>query len=151
MFECMEIAEAIYKGGAPSKNTQRAEADRASFGRKKKGRASTLPYNPEQGRSGKRKGRNAGHLSDEPTGAKKTCLLHGPGHSSEECKFLQEYTEKRSAQHTYKDKQVSSGGNKHGKTVEFASAAEEVNIMRSYDEPIPKKEEGKKAELKTQE
>ena len=40
MFERMEIAEVIYKGGAPSKNIQWAEADRVIYGRKKKGGAS---------------------------------------------------------------------------------------------------------------
>ena len=36
-FERMEIAEAIYEGGSPYRNTQQAEADRASYGREKKG------------------------------------------------------------------------------------------------------------------
>ena len=83
MFERTEIAEAIYKGGAPSKNTQRSEANRASSGRKKKGGSSTSTSNPEQGRSGKRKRNNVGHMRDDPTRAKKTCLLHGPIHPSE--------------------------------------------------------------------
>ena len=46
MFERMEIAEAIYEGGAHSKKTQRVEADRAGYGRKKKGGASASPPNP---------------------------------------------------------------------------------------------------------
>ena len=76
-----KFAEAIYEGGAASKNNQREESDHASYGRKKKGGPSALPSNPEKGRSGKRKRTNAGHTRDDPTGAKKTCLLHGPGHS----------------------------------------------------------------------
>ena len=88
MFERMEIAEAIYEGGAPSKNNQQVEFDRASSGRKKKGGASTSPSNPDQGHTGKSKRSNAGNPSDEPTGSKKTFLLRGPVHSSEECKLL---------------------------------------------------------------
>ena len=79
------------------------------------GGASALPSNPEQGCTGKRKRINAGHLSDELKGSKKTCLFHGPGHSSEECKVLHEYTKKRSAQLTYKDNQGRYGGNKAAK------------------------------------
>ena len=82
IFERMEIAEEIYKGGSPTQNTQRAESDRASSGRNKKGGASASPYNPEQGRTGKCNINNSGHPSDEPTGTKNTCLLHGPGQSS---------------------------------------------------------------------
>ena len=139
MFERTEIAEAIYKGGATSKNNPQAESDRASSGRKKKGGASASQSNPRQGCSDKCNRSNAGHPSDEPTRAKKTCLLHGPGQSSEEYKVIREYTEKRSAQLTYQDKQARSGGNKHGIIVKFESATEEVNIIKSHDEPIPKK------------
>ena len=85
MFEHMEIAEVIYEGGTPSKDNQRAEADRVSSVRNKKGGASASPPNPEQGCASKRKRINAGHPSNDSTGAKNTCLLHGPGHSSEEC------------------------------------------------------------------
>ena len=79
----MKITEAIYVGGSPSKNNQRAESDRASFGRKQKGGGSASPSNPENGLAGKRKGNDAGHTSDAPTGEKNTFMLHGPGHSSE--------------------------------------------------------------------
>ena len=82
IFEHTEIAEAIYKGGAPYKNNQRAEADRVSYGRKKKVGASASPSNSKQGRTGNCKRSNASHPSDEPTGANKTCLMHGPGHYS---------------------------------------------------------------------
>ena len=52
MFERMEIAEAIYKGEVPSKNTQRAEANPTSF-QEEKGVGAVSPFNPEKGRSGK--------------------------------------------------------------------------------------------------
>ena len=122
------------------------EADRSNYGRKKKGLASTLPSKPKQCRAGKRKRNDAVHSSDKPTGAKKTCLLHDPGHSSEECKFLKYYTKKRSAYPTYKDKLACSGGKKRAKTVKFEDATQEVNIMKSHDEPTPKKRKKKKTE-----
>ena len=78
MFECMEIAEAIYKGGAHSKNTQWAESYHASSGRKKMGGAPSSPSNPKQGRTGKHKRINSGHMSDEPTISKNKYLMHGP-------------------------------------------------------------------------
>ena len=77
----------FYECGTTSKNTIKADANRASHGRKIKGGESALPTNPEKGRTGKRKARNAGHPINRPTGVK-TCLLHGPGHSTEECKVL---------------------------------------------------------------
>ena len=83
MFELMEITEEIYKRGAPSKNNQQSEADHASFGRNKKGRGSALTSNPKKDRTGKIKINDAGHPSNAPTVAKKTCMLHCPGHSSE--------------------------------------------------------------------
>ena len=104
MFERMEIAEAIYEGGAPSKNSQQAEADRSSFGRKQKGEGSASPSNPEKGRADKRKRNDAGHPSNAPNGKKKTCIFNGPGHSSEECKVIREYSEKHVEQRPFKDK-----------------------------------------------
>ena len=88
----MKIVESIYEGGSPLKNIQQAEADRASLGRKQKIRGYALPSNPKKGRAGKLKRNYVGHPSDAPTGAKNTCILHGPRHSSEECKVLQEYS-----------------------------------------------------------
>ena len=41
--------------------------------------------------------------------------------------------------HTYKDKQSRSGNKKRTKTVTFEDATQEVNTMKSHDEPIPKK------------
>ena len=145
MFERTEIAEAIYGGGAPSKNTQQAEADHASFGRKQKGGGSTSSSKPEKGRAGKRKRHDAGHLSGVPTGAKNTCMLHGHGHYSEECKVL------HVARRKFKDKEARSSNNKCGKTVNFERASEEVNTMKYHDEPIPRKKKVEKAKEETQE
>ena len=58
------------------------EANHVSSGSNKKEGASTLPSNPDQGFTSKRKRSNAGHLSNDPTGSKNTCLLHGPRHPS---------------------------------------------------------------------
>ena len=139
MFEWMEITKKIYKGGETSKNTPLAEADCDSSGRNKKGRASTLTYNGDQGCTGKLKRSNAVHPIDKPTWANKTCLLYGPRHPSEECKLICKYTDKGSAQLTYQYKQSRSIGNERSKTVNSESAAEEYNIMKYHDEPIPRK------------
>ena len=69
--------------------------------------------------------------------------MHGPGHYSEVFKVLREYTKKCSRHYTYKYKQARSRGNKSGKTFKFENNAEEVNIMKSHDEPTPKHNEGK--------
>ena len=50
-------------------------------GRKRNVGEAALPTNPKKGRTVKRKTKNSGHPSDAPTGAKKTCILHGPRHS----------------------------------------------------------------------
>ena len=83
MFERMEISEAIYEGGSPSKNTQMEESDRPSYLRKKNVGASASPSKPNQVCSIKRKRINAGHPFDDATVSRKICLLHGPGYSSE--------------------------------------------------------------------
>ena len=56
---------------------------------------------------------------------------------------MRKYTEKRSVQLTYNDKQSHSGGSKRGKTVKFKNNTEEVNITKSHDEPIPINKKGK--------
>ena len=139
MFERMEIIESIYEVGAPSKNNQRAEADQFSFGRKQNRGGASSPSKPKKGCTDKRKRNDVGYPIDAPTGAKKTCILHGPGHSFGECKVLQDYSENHIAQRPFKDKQACSGGNKRGKTVKFKIALEEANAVKSHDEPIPKK------------
>ena len=149
MFKRMDIAETIYEWRAPSKNTQQEESDCASSVKKKKGGASTSPSNSEQGCAGKSKRNNAGHPCDEQTGTKNTFLLHVPRRSSEECKLLKTYTEKRSAHHTYKDKQAHTGSNKHAKTVKFDYATQEVTTMKSHDETTPKNKKGGNQKKKT--
>ena len=89
LFEIMETAEKIYKGGNTSKTTTRADANRASYGRKRKGGEDALPNKPETGCSGKREKKSVGHPSDRPTRGK-ICLLHGPVQSTEYCKVLKD-------------------------------------------------------------
>ena len=84
----MDVAEVIYEGRAPSKDNQQEEVDRAIFGRNQKGGESASASNPEKGCAGKRRRNDSRNPRDAPTGAKNTCMLHGPGHYSEEWKFL---------------------------------------------------------------
>ena len=49
----MEIVEQVYKGCNISKNTNGAEANRASHGKKLKGGEHALPTNLEKGQAGK--------------------------------------------------------------------------------------------------
>ena len=104
MFNCKEIVEAVYKGGSLPKNTQQAESDRSSFGRYQKGGGDAASSNPNKCCAGKCKKNDAGHTSNAPTGAKKTYMLHGPRHSSEECKVLKGYSKKQVVQQPFKDK-----------------------------------------------
>ena len=89
LFERMEIAEKIYEGRNTPKTPTREDSNRASLDRKKKLGEAASPNNPKMGHSGKCKTKNAGHPSDRPTGGR-TCVLHGPGYSMEECKVLKD-------------------------------------------------------------
>ena len=102
MLERMEVAEHVYEGGTPSKIPTREYANRDGHVRKLKGGESASPTNPEKGRDGKWKTENAGHPRYAPTVVKKTCLSHGPGHSSEECKLLKVYSENYADQRPHK-------------------------------------------------
>ena len=84
----MEIEEEVYKVGNTPKNTNRSEFESASHGRKLKVGEAASPTDPEKGRSGKRNTNDAGHPIDQPNGTKNSFSLHGPGHSTEECKVL---------------------------------------------------------------
>ena len=82
MFEHMEIAKSIYEGVVEPyyKNPTRTDGNHAGYSRKKIGEAASSWTLPERGESaGKRR---KSHV-DSPTGKSKTCLVHGPGHSSE--------------------------------------------------------------------
>ena len=82
---------------------------RDSYGRKQKRGEARSPINPKKGNSGKRKETNADHPSDGPTSEKNTCLLHGPGNSSEECKLLKVFSEKYAAQRPHIETEACYG------------------------------------------
>ena len=142
MFERMEVSEQVYKWGTPYKILTRAESNRESHVRKRKGLEVSLPTNPKKGRAGKRKTKNIGHPSNAPIGEKKTCLFHGPGHYS---KVLKVYYEKFSVQNPRKPTESHSGGKpKCGKVVEFDDNNQEFNTMGNHGDPIPRKKKEKK-------
>ena len=97
LSEIMEVVDKIYEGGNTYKTPSRTNSNRASHDGKRKGGESASPTNPETGRAGKRKTRNAVHPIYHPTGGK-ICLVHGPGHSEEQCKLLKDYSAKYSDQ-----------------------------------------------------
>ena len=138
----MEAAEKIYEGRNTSKTQPREDANRASHGRKRKGGEAASPTNPDTSRTGKRKTRNAGHPSDRLTRGK-TCLLHGTGHSTEECKGLKGYSTEYTVQRPHKEEACSGGNKKQGKTVQFDGKTEEVNSMTASDVPITRKKKEK--------
>ena len=107
----MEVAEQSYEWGTPSKTPIREYANCVSHGRKQKGGVSTFPTNTEMVRAGKRKKNYAGHLSDQTTGGK-TCLLHIPENSTEECKVLNDYSKRHAVKRPHNEKEACSGGNK---------------------------------------
>ena len=78
------------------------------------------------------------------TGATNTCLLHGPGHSSEDCKVIKEYSKKYAVQRPQKENEARSvRKTKHDKSVEFDGNVRKVNIME-HDDPTPNKKKEKK-------
>ena len=82
--------------------------------------------------------KNSGCPSDATTEAKKTFLLHVPGHSLEECKVLKVYSGKYSAQRPHTPIEACSGGNpKRAKAVEFNDSTQEVNTMENRGDTIP--------------
>ena len=99
----MEISEQGYEVGTPSKTTAREDVDRASYVSKRKGGKPASPTNPKKGSAGKRKKKKSS-TSKQLDGRKKTWFLHGPGHSSEECKLLKDYSQKYAVQRTKKEK-----------------------------------------------
>ena len=84
-----------------------------------------------------------------PPEQKNTCLLHGPGHSSEDYKVLTFYSEKYAAQRPHKPTDECSGGKpKRGKVVEFDDNTQEVNTMENHGDTIPRNKNGTKVSTK---
>ena len=82
MFERIKISESIYEGLVePSyKKSTLADANHAGHRSQKRGEAASLCNISEKGESA---GKCIKRHVDSPTGKSKTCLIHGPGHSSE--------------------------------------------------------------------
>ena len=93
MVKRMETADQVYEGGTPSKNNHNWEdPNRASY-RTNEGGECASSSNLEKGRTGKLKRKHADRSRNESTGAK-ICMMHIPGHSTEECKVLREFSKK---------------------------------------------------------
>ena len=70
--------------------------------------------------------------------------MHGPRHTSQECKVLIIYSEKCAAQEPQKEKEARSGGKyKNGKSVEFYRETQVINTMEPHDDPIANKKKGR--------
>ena len=116
---------------------------------KQKGEETASPTNPEEGRSGNFKTKNAGRTSDAPTRAGKTCLFNGPGQSSKECKVLKIYSKKCAAQRPHKTAEAPSCSKpKRDKVVKFNDSTQEFNTMGNHGDPIPRKKKGLKVVTK---
>ena len=87
MFERTDIVESIYEGLVELSNKYYTSEYATCYGnsRKKRGEAaSSHTYSAMSDSAGK--SRNI--YLDHPMGESKICLIHGPGHSSDECKVL---------------------------------------------------------------
>ena len=82
MFEHMEISESIYEGVVEPyyKRNTRTDANRAGNSRQKRREAASSRTRPGKGESA---GKHRKGYVNSLTGKSKTCLVHGPGHSSE--------------------------------------------------------------------
>ena len=142
LFEIMEVTDKIYKGGNTSKTLPRADNNCAIQGRKQKRGEATPPTNPETGRAGKSNTRNAGHPGDCTTGGKK-CFLNSPGHSTEECKVLKDYSTKYATERPHKEEAYSSG-NKNVVRTSSLTAKQKRCASRMLMMHIPQKRKREK-------
>ena len=88
MFECIEISESIYEVVVETsyKKNTRSDTNRDAQSRKIRGEfASSNTYSKTIERSGKHRKRYVYNTRDI---SKHTFIIHGPGHSSDECKVL---------------------------------------------------------------
>ena len=61
---------------------------------------------------------------------------------------LKDYSKKHVAQQPFKDKSARSGGNERANTIKFNDVTQQVNTMKSHNEPIPKQKKGEKQKKK---
>ena len=93
MFERMYISESIYEGVVEPYYKQSTKADSTCAGHSRGNigeSASSNTYSAISESSGKRRK----IYVDYPMGKSKTCLIHGPGNSSDECKVLGDFGSK---------------------------------------------------------
>ena len=91
----MEISEQLYKVNPLSKNNIWADANRDSHVTKLKGGEDDLPTNPKKVCAGKYPKKNCSLSEQEDDRYRgEKLLLHGPGHFSEKCKVLVEYSKR---------------------------------------------------------
>ena len=90
MFEHMEISESIYEDvvETSSKKLTRAEAYRGGHSSQNRVEATLSQTRSTTSESA---GRRRKQYVDSPSGKSKTCLIHGPGYSSYECKDLGDF------------------------------------------------------------
>ena len=93
IFERTEIAESFYEGviGTSYKKSTRADANRDGQSRKNRGESASSWTRPKKGESA---GKSRKH----------TCLIHGPGYSSEERKVLGDFGTKYANSRPTKDR-----------------------------------------------
>ena len=86
----MDIAESIYEVVVETSHTKttKADANRDGHIRLKRGKSALSNNYSEMSKSTEGAKIHADHPKDRP---KPTCLIHGPGHSSDECKVLRDF------------------------------------------------------------
>ena len=98
-----------------------------------------MPTESKKGHTGKSKTKYVVSSRENTTSATNICLMHGPGHSSQNCKLLKEYFKKYAKQRPHTKKEAhSSGKTKRDKSVELDRNTKEFNIVE-HDDPIHKK------------
>ena len=124
MLDLIEVSEPVYKGQSPYKKILMADSNHGIHVRKRKGEESAQTINPKKGHTDKYKTKNELSPSNRPTSANKTCLLHVPVQSYEECKVLKYYSKKYADQRPHSENESRSGGKKkHGKSIKFDGIA----------------------------
>ena len=71
----MEVSEKVYEDGTTSKTPIRGDDNRASVGRKQRGKKVASSTNPIKGCAGKCNTRHEGYLRNCPTGEKPACCM----------------------------------------------------------------------------
>ena len=112
-FELMEIALCIYKDLVEHsyKKTTREDANHVYHSRKMRGEAaSENTYSKTSDSADKRRKRYVDHLKNI---SKLTCIIHGPRHSSDECKVLGDFGYKNAKRSPTKDNKNYSTNRKN--------------------------------------